>query len=72
MYHACSVALVLFSVVVVAEVAELLVVDVAAGTAHPAPIKRALVNNNGAATKSRTLKISAKIIDPRRPLSRPF
>src|SRR5215218_8708551 len=32
--------------------------------AQPAPIKSALVSNNGAATKTSTLKISAKIIEP--------
>src|SRR5215213_582337 len=32
--------------------------------AQPAPMKSAFVSNNGAATKSSTLKMSAKIIDP--------
>src|SRR5215210_2401941 len=39
-------------------------VTVAGDVAQPAAMKRALVSNNGAATKSRTLKISAKTIEP--------
>src|SRR6202048_489578 len=37
---------------------------VAAGVAHPAAIKSALVSSRGAATKIRTLKNSAKMIEP--------
>src|SRR6185369_14236133 len=39
-------------------------VAVAGVVAQPAPIKSAFVSNSGAATKSSTLKMSAKIIDP--------
>src|SRR4029079_16807550 len=39
-------------------------VAVAGVVAQPAPMNSAFVSNNGAATKSSTLKISAKIIDP--------
>src|SRR5260370_25428005 len=45
-------------------VVSLLLTAVVAGVAHPAAIKSALVSSRGAATKIRTLKNSAKQIEP--------
>src|SRR5882762_7841889 len=47
-----------------APLVSLVLTAVAAGVAHPAAIKSALVSSSGAATKIRTLKNSAKMIDP--------
>src|SRR5215213_7447052 len=47
-------------------------VAAAGAVAQPAPIKSAFVNNNGAATKSSTLKMRAKIIEPTAALVVPF
>src|SRR5690349_3572393 len=57
-YHACCSG----SVAGAAAVSGAGAVTAAGVVAQPAPIKSAFVNNNGAATKSRTLKIRAKII----------
>ncbi len=46
--------------------------DAAAGTAHPAPRKRAFVKIKISATKIKILKISAKIIDPTAAVVAPF
>src|SRR5689334_5810940 len=59
-YHACSSG----SAVGAAAAGVVVLVAAAGEVAQPAPIKSAFVSNNGAATKSNTLKMSAKIIEP--------
>src|SRR5215510_5463008 len=56
-YHACSSDGAAGVLVAGATV----LVAAAGAVAQPAPMKSAFVNNNGAATKSSTLKMSAKI-----------